>query len=150
MTLKLFDLFAGVGGFRLAAEKFFKNANINYEFSGYSEIDKYCNITYKSNFKVKDEFYIDDIKKITEKKEKKLPPFNILFAGFPCQSFSVMGNQKSLEDSRGSLFFDIVKILRNIQPEYFILENVRRILTIDNKKTINTIMDTISEIGYET
>ena len=72
MTLKLFDLFAGVGGFRLAAEKFFKDTKINYEFAGYSEIDKYCNITYKSNFNVKDEFYVDDIKKITEKREKKI------------------------------------------------------------------------------
>ena len=63
--LKIFDLFSGVGGFRLGAEKVFNKHKLDFEFSGWSEIDKYCQINYKSNFKTDNEFFIDDIKKIT-------------------------------------------------------------------------------------
>ena len=164
--IKIFDLFAGIGGFRLAAEKSFKKNSVQSKFIGWCELDKYCQITYKSNFHTHNEFFIDDIKKVTnhgkidcneknydDKKRSnfinsQLPKFDLLFAGFPCQSFSRMGNERSLNDSRGALFFDIAAILSTIKPRYFILENVYRILTIDNKKTIETIKKILDEIGY--
>jgi len=151
--IKTFDLFAGIGGFRFASDKTFKKYNINTKCVGWSEIDKYCQITYQSNFDAKEDFFIDDIKKISQLSnqniKKKLPKFDLLFAGFPCQSFSSMGNQKSLDDERGSLFHDIIKILKAIEPDYFILENVRRILTIDNKNTIKQIINELQNVGYK-
>ena len=166
--IKIFDLFAGVGGFRVGAEKVFKKNQLDFEFTGWSEIDKYCQVTYKANFNTNNEFFVDDIKKITSYNKidcninnftnknrsthikKHIPKFDLLFAGFPCQSFSKMGNQNSLNDERGALFFDIAAILHSIKPKYFILENVNRILTIDNKKTIMTIMNTLEKLGYKT
>ena len=163
---KIFDLFAGVGGFRLAAEQAFRKNKIRSEFVGWCELDKFCQITYKSNFQTQKEFFIDNIKKITSPRktdcnqknyagilrsrfiQNQLPNFDLLFAGFPCQSFSRMGNEKSFKDSRGALFFDIAAILSSIQPKYFILENVKRILSIDNKKTIKTITKILDSIGY--
>ena len=166
--IKIFDLFAGVGGFRLAAEMVFKKHDIDYKFVGWSEIDKYCQISYKANFKTENEFFVDDIKKITSSIsssecnernfsdrersvfiKKNIPGFNLLFAGFPCQSFSQMGNQQALFDDRGALFFDIAAIVNALKPNYFILENVSRILTIDNKKTIETIISALTSIGYQ-
>jgi len=164
--IKIFDLFAGIGGFRIAAEKVFKN-KINIKTAGWSEIDKYCQLSYNSNFTNNDNYFIDDIKKITSKnnnfcnstnyssiKKKKfikgnLPSFDLLFAGFPCQSFSSMGKQKGFEDERGALFFDIAAILHSIKPKYFILENVKRLLTIDNKKTFRTIISILQNENYD-
>ena len=166
--IRIFDLFAGVGGFRVAAEKIFRKSGIDFKFAGWSEIDKYCQITYSSNFDVSDEFFADDIKKITSIKNSNcgkinyknpdrirkinriMPKFDLLFAGFPCQSFSKMGSEASLRDSRGALFFDIAAILSSVRPNYIILENVNRILTIDNKQTIKTIISILNSIGYYT
>ena len=164
--IKIFDLFAGIGGFRIAAEKVFKN-KINIKTTGWSEIDKYCQLSYNSNFTNNDNYFIDDIKKITSKnnyfcnstnynsiKKKEfikgnLPSFDLLFAGFPCQSFSSMGKQKGFEDERGALFFDIAAILHSVKPKYFILENVKRLLTIDNKKTFKTIISILQNENYD-
>ena len=164
--IKIFDLFAGIGGFRIAAEKVFKN-KINIKTTGWSEIDKYCQLSYNSNFINNSNYFIDDIKKITSKnnnfcnstnynsiKKKEfikgnLPSFDLLFAGFPCQSFSSMGKQKGFEDERGALFFDIAAILHSIKPKYFILENVKRLLTIDNKKTFKTIISILQNENYD-
>ena len=165
--IKIFDLFAGIGGFRLATEKIFDKKKIKNETIGWSEIDKYCQKTYSLNFNVKNNFFVDDIKKITaddkffcnssnynsKKKslliKKKLPYFDLLFAGFPCQSFSSMGKQKGLDDERGALFFDIAAILHSIKPKYFILENVKRLLTIDNKTTFKKIISIIENENYD-
>jgi DNA (cytosine-5)-methyltransferase 1 len=164
--IKIFDLFAGIGGFRIAAEKVFNN-KINIKTAGWSEIDKYCQLSYNSNFINNGNYFIDDIKKITSKnnnfcnstnyssiKKKEfirdnLPSFDLLFAGFPCQSFSSMGKQKGFEDERGALFFDIAAILHSIKPKYFILENVKRLLTIDNKKTFKTIISILQNENYD-
>ena len=165
--IKIFDLFAGIGGFRHASEKIFKKNKINFETAGWSEIDKYCQKTYITNYNAKTNYFIDDIKKITapdknycnlknynsKKKsqyiKENLPKFDLLMAGFPCQSFSSMGKQKGLDDERGALFFDISSILHAIKPKYFLLENVKRLLTIDNKKTFNLIISTIQSEGYD-
>tara|TARA_B100000427_G_scaffold290525_1_gene266812 strand:+ start:182 stop:1222 length:1041 start_codon:yes stop_codon:yes gene_type:complete len=165
--IKIFDLFAGIGGFRFASENTFDKKKIKNETVGWSEIDKYCQKTYSLNFNVKNNFFVDDIKKITaddkffcnssnynsKKKslliKKKLPYFDLLFAGFPCQSFSSMGKQKGLDDERGALFFDIAAILHSIKPKYFILENVKRLLTIDNKTTFKKIISIIENENYD-
>lgn len=170
-TVRFFDLFAGIGGFREACRRFNaskKHKDIDFESAGWCEIDEMCQNTYNANFKNGEEFFADNIRNITllegEKAlnykncflpqrinavKKNLPGFDLLFAGFPCQSFSSMGNEKSLEDERGSLFFDIVAILKAVRPKYFILENVRRILTVDNKQTIDRIMKVITlDLGY--
>jgi len=165
--IKSFDLFAGIGGFRLAFDNVFKKSKISHKTVGWSEIDKYCKKTYSSNFDTSKDFFVDDIKKITafDKKycnknnynsknksqyiRKKLPKFDLMMAGFPCQSFSSMGQQKGLNDERGSLFFDIASILHSIKPKYFLLENVKRLLTIDNKKTFKTIITTLQNEGYD-
>lgn len=163
--MKVFDLFAGIGGFRYAYEDVFKKKN--YTTVGWSEIDRYCQKTYSANYNIKDSFFIDDIKKITspdndyctglnynsKKKilniKKKIKKFDILFAGFPCQSFSSMGNQKGINDERGLLFYDILAILNAIKPKYFILENVKRLLTIDSKKTFEMMVKSLNLTGYD-
>jgi len=165
--IKIFDLFAGIGGFRHATEKVFYKNNIKAKTIGWSEIDKYCQKTYSSSFDNSQEYFIDDVKKITspnnnytnlknynsEKKSKfiqqNLPKFDFLCAGFPCQSFSSMGKQKGLDDERGALFFDIAALLHAIRPKYFLLENVKRLLTIDNKKTFKLIISVLQSEGYD-
>ena len=165
--IKTFDLFAGIGGFRNGSETVFKKNKIKNLSVGWCEIDKYCQTTYASNYNVNNIFFIDDIKKITANdgnfcnlknynsiKKKKiiknnLCNFDLLFAGFPCQSFSTMGQQKGLADERGALFFDIAAILHSIKPKYFILENVKRLLTIDNKKTFKIIISILQNEGYD-
>ena len=120
--IKTFDLFAGIGGFRIASELAFKKNRIKNKSVGWSEIDKYCQLTYGSNFDINNKYFVDDIKKITAqknnfcnqtnynslKKKKFIKDnfnnFDLLFAGFPCQSFSSMGKQKGLADERGALF----------------------------------------------
>jgi len=167
LMLRSFDLFAGIGGFRIAFENVFKRNKIAFKTVGWSEIDKYCQKTYSSNFNTSEDFFVDDIKKITafDKKycnkinynskikshhiKKKLPKFDLLMAGFPCQSFSSMGKESGLKDERGALFFDIASILHSIKPKYFLLENVKRLLTIDNKKTFKTIITTLQNEGYD-
>ena len=165
--IKTFDLFAGIGGFRIASERIFKKNKIKNISVGWSEIDKYCQKTYSSNYNIDKNYFVDDIKQITapenifcnqsnynsiKKKnfiKNNFYNFDLLFAGFPCQSFSSMGKQKGLEDERGALFFDIAAILHSIKPKYFILENVKRLLTIDNKKTFKTIVSVLQKEGYD-
>lgn len=165
--IKCFDLFAGIGGFRFAAEKISEKNNIQFKTIGWSEIDKYCQKTYCSNFDIGDNYFIDDIKKITApnnefcnyqnynyiKKSKVIkkiiPKFDFLMAGFPCQSFSSMGQQKGFNDERGALFFDILALLNSIKPKYFLLENVKRLLTIDNRKTFSFIISSLQKEGYD-
>ena len=165
--IKTFDLFAGIGGFRIASDKVFEKNKIKNISVGWSEIDKYCQKTYSSNYNIDKTYFVDDIKQITARdnifcnqsnynsiKKKNFIKnnfcnFDLLFAGFPCQSFSSMGKQKGLEDERGALFFDIAAIIHSIKPKYFILENVKRLLTIDNKKTFKTIVSVLQKEGYD-
>lgn len=133
---KFIDLFAGLGGFRIAFEK----NNAECVFS--SEIDKYACETYFNNFK---EYPKGDITKI---ESKEIPNFDILCAGFPCQPFSIGGLRKGFEDSRGTLFFEVARILKEKQPSAFILENVKGIVSHDNKNTLKVIEEILDEIGY--
>lgn len=135
--LTFIDLFAGIGGFRLAAE-----ANkMECVFS--SEIDKDASIVYFNNF---GEHPAGDITKV---KANEIPDFDVLFAGFPCQPFSYAGEGLGFDDeTRGTLFFDIVRILKEKKPKMFLLENVKGLKSHDKGKTLEIILNQLENIGY--
>lgn len=132
-TFKFIDLFAGIGGFRIAMQ----NLGGKSVFS--SEWDKYSQITYKANF---GEVPFGDITK--EETKKHIPNgFDILCAGFPCQAFSIAGRRGGFEDTRGPLFFDVAEILRRHKPKAFFLENVKGFFSHDGGKTLETILNVL-------
>jgi len=127
------DLFAGVGGFRIALQ----SLGGKCVFS--SEIDKYAKKTYEHNF---GEVPFGDITKI---KEENVPEHNILCAGFPCQAFSIAGKRKGFEETRGTLFFDIARIIKEKQPNAFFLENVKGLRSHGKGETLKTILKVLRE-----
>lgn len=137
MSFTFIDLFCGMGGFRIAFEK----AGGKCVFS--SDIDKYAQETYCLNF---GEVPSGDITKISA---SDIPNHDILCAGFPCQPFSTAGKRLGFEDTRGTLFFEVARILKEKKPVAFILENVRGLANHDGGKTLNVILQTLDEIGYD-
>jgi DNA (cytosine-5)-methyltransferase 1 len=135
--LKFIDLFSGIGGFRLALESF----EAKCVFS--SDNDKGCQKVYHNNF---NEMPDGDIKTIDE---KKIPKHDILCAGFPCQPFSISGKRGGFEDARGTLFFDIARIVKNKRPKILILENVLFFSKHDKGKTLKTVQTIIEELNYD-
>lgn len=132
------DLFAGIGGFRMA----FQNLGGECVFS--SEWDEQAKKTYYANY---GEVPFGDITK--ESTKNKIPKgFDILCAGFPCQAFSLAGKRLGFEETRGTLFFDVAEILRRYQPKAFFLENVKGLVIHDKGKTFKTILNTLDEVGY--
>lgn len=107
-----------------------------------SDIDKYSQESYEANFGEKP---FGDITKVDE---KEIPDHDILFAGFPCQPFSIIGQMKGLNDTRGTLFFDIARILKEKQPNAFILENVKQLVGHDQGKTLKVIVQSFKDLGY--
>ena len=139
-NIKIIDLFAGIGGIRLGFERASKNT-IDCVFT--SEWNKYSAQTYLENF--------NDFKvygDITEINEKLIPDHDILLAGFPCQPFSQAGLKKGFSDTRGTLFFDIERILIHKKPQAFLLENVKQLKGHDKGRTLETIIAHLKEIGY--
>lgn len=136
-NLKFIDLFAGIGGFRIALEK----NGAKCVFS--SEWDKQAQITYKENF---GEIPEGDITKISE---SDIPKHNILCGGFPCQAFSISGKQKGFKDARGTLFFDIARIAKHHKPEVLFLENVKNLTKHYHGNTLKIILRILDEIGYD-
>jgi len=136
MSLTFIDLFAGIGGFRVALEK----AGATCVFS--SEIDKYALQVYKANFN--DEVHGD----VTKIKEKDIPAHDVLCAGFPCQSFSDFGKRKGFSDPRGTLFFDILRIAKHHNPKVLLLENVVGLVHHNGGDTFETIKNSLTDIGY--
>jgi DNA (cytosine-5)-methyltransferase 1 len=134
---KFIDLFAGIGGIRMGFEK----AGGKCVFT--SEWDKFAQITYEKNFHEKPE---GDITKINE---KDIPQFDILLAGFPCQPFSNAGLKKGFEDTRGTLFFDIARIIKHHKPKVVFLENVKGFKSHDKGNTFNVIKNTLEGFGYK-
>lgn len=135
--LKFIDLFAGIGGFRIALEFF----GLECVYS--SELDAHARHVYSANF---GETPGGDI---TVVNEKDIPPHNIICAGFPCQAFSVSGKQKGFNDTRGTLFFDIARIAKHHQPEILFLENVKHFERHDKGRTLEVILETLNNIGYD-
>ena len=137
MQLRFIDLFCGMGGFRIAFEK----QGGKCVFS--SDIDKYAQETYQMNF---GEIPAGDITKIDE---KDIPDHDVLCAGFPCQPFSTAGKRLGFDDTRGTLFFDVARILKEKQPKAFFLENVRGLTNHDGGKTLEVILSTLDQLGYQ-
>jgi len=176
--MKYLSLFSGIGGFELgiqqAYESNLKHALISEESKqeertqggvrptnlnstllhpgdrttplcvGYSEIDKYAIQTYQKHYP--EHYNYGDITKINA---NELPDFDLLVGGFPCQAFSIAGKRKGFEDTRGTLFFEIARILKAKQPRLFLLENVKGLLSHDNGNTFRTIVSTLNELGYD-
>lgn len=130
------DLFAGIGGFHLALT----SLGAKCQFA--SEWDKFASETYYKNFHLKP---AGDITKIDE---KDIPSHDILCAGFPCQAFSISGNQKGFDDVRGTLFFDIVRVANFHKPKVLFLENVKNLVRHDEGRTFQIIQKTLDELGY--
>jgi len=176
--LKYFSLFSGIGGFEIGINDAYEINNQQQSRSkkskskklsqgrewlskqsgshlcssngttphcvGYSEIDKYAIRVYESHFPNHKNY--GDITKI---KEKELPNFDLLVGGFPCQSFSIAGKRGGFADTRGTLFFDIARILREKKPRLCLLENVKGLLSHDGGRTFRTIISTLDELGYD-
>lgn len=136
--MKFLELCAGIGGFRVALE------NLGCECVGYSEIDKYAIKLYSAWYN--DECNFGDITKI---EAEKLPDFDILVGGFPCQAFSVAGKRGGFNDTRGTIFFDFARILKAKKPKFAIFENVKGLLNHDGGKTYETMLRTLNEIRYD-
>ena len=139
------DLFAGIGGFHLAASK------LGGQCVFASEFDENARKTYETNFfkHNKDLFYSGNFAgDITKVDEKDIPNFDFLFAGFPCQPFSKGGYRKGFEDTRGTLFFEVARIIKYHNPNYILLENVQNLVTHDDGRTFETICNTLDELGY--
>ncbi len=134
--LKFIDLFAGIGGIRLGFQDFFGECVFS------SEWDKYAQMTYEANFGHK------PAGDITQINEKDIPNFDILLAGFPCQAFSNAGLKKGFEDTRGTLFFEIIRIAKYHKPRIIFLENVKALKTHDKGKTYQVILNTLQDLGY--
>ncbi len=134
---KFIDLFAGIGGFHQAMEQ------LGGECVFASEIDKYAIKTYYKNYGINSDCNIRDVK------EEDIPEHDVLCAGFPCQTFSKAGKQLGFKDeTKGTLFFEIERILKHHKTKYIILENVRNLVSHDNGNTWNTIYQHLKDIGY--
>ena len=132
------DLFAGIGGIRIP----FEDLGGKCVFT--SEWDKYSQITYEANFGEKPHG------DITQIDEKEIPKHNLLLAGFPCQAFSQAGLKKGFQDTRGTMFFEIARILDHHKPNAFLLENVKGLRGHDKGNTFKIIVGTLNELGYQT
>ncbi|MCF7709996.1 MAG: DNA (cytosine-5-)-methyltransferase [Opitutales bacterium] len=161
-TLNAFDMFSGVGGFRIGAELFGKKHSVKFKWIGRAEIEPHADRTYKTYFAEDGTTNWGDIQNLTgpldgdesketKKTEELLPtPVDILFAGFPCQPFSTMGARLGLKDARGTLFFAIATFLEAKKPRYFVLENVRGLMSDANGNTLKMIRKILKELGYQT
>ena len=140
--IKFVDLFCGIGGFRQAMEDAcFENELIpDCVFS--SDIDTFCQDSYEANFGHR------PVGDITTVDEKDIPDHDILFAGFPCQPFSIIGQMQGFNDIRGTLFFDIARILKYRRPKSFVLENVKQLVGHNKGKTLKVIIKTLEDLGY--
>ena len=136
--MKYFSMFSGIGGFELGI----KNRG---DCIGYSEIDKASIRTYEKNFGKEVKNYGD----ATEINPETIPDFDLLVGGFPCQAFSIAGARRGFEDTRGTLFFEIARIIKRKLPKMFLLENVKGLLNHNGGNTFTTILQTIDELGYD-
>ncbi len=160
--MKYFSMFSGIGGFELGIQRAFdmqpkdeqlqveqnlgsNNSNVLQRTTsciGYSEIDRYAIQTYERHYEHTNYGSATDIV------ATNLPDFDLLVGGFPCQSFSVAGKRAGFNDTRGTLFFDIARILKEKRPRHLVLENVKGLLSHDSGKTFQTILGVLADLGY--
>lgn len=136
--LTAFDLFSGGGGFRQGAQR------AGMKTIAHCEINKWAEKFYSQAFDVSNEEYYNDATKIIS---SELPNFDVLLASFPCQAFSIAGKRRGFEDARGTMFFEVARILRDKKPKYFILENVKGLLSHGGGSTFAAILQILSDIG---
>lgn len=137
--MKIVSLFSGIGGFEVGIN----NSNLKGTVVFSSEIDNHATSSYLSNFKHNN--LQGDITKIPE---TDVPDHHFLVGGFPCQAFSIAGKQEGFKDTRGTLFFDVARILKEKQPKYILLENVKNLVSHDNGNTFKVMISTLNELGY--
>ncbi len=137
--MKFLDFFSGIGGFRLGMEQ------AEHTCVGHIEIDKYANKSYEAMHNPKEEFHATDIRDV---QPGDLPQADCYCFGFPCQTFSVAGKRGGLEDTRGTLFFEVMRLARIRKPKYLFAENVTGLLSHDGGKTFGTILNALGELGY--
>ena len=141
MSIRFFDMFAGIGGFRSGLESVG-----GFECVGHCEIDKYANQAYNAIYEPKKgEKYFEDARTI---QPKDLPDFDLICAGFPCQAFSVAGQRLGFNDIRGTLVFEVARLVAERRPAFLLLENVPGLLSHDQGRTLNTIFSVFVEMGY--
>lgn len=142
--VKIIDLFAGIGGFHLAFSRLGAKCVLA------SEIDEFARKTYEINFKshnpeLFDHHFVGDIRNLAA---SDVPEYDILCGGFPCQPFSGSGKQLGFADTRGTLFFEIARLLQENQPRAFFLENVKNLVSHDKGNTFKVIVSVLEELGY--
>lgn len=153
--MKHVELFSGIGGFRQALNLIQKDFNIPFNCIAFSEIEKNAIKTYKANYDTTDEIEIGDIVTFnSDENNIHNLHFDLLTGGFPCQPFSMMGEQLGFSDTRGTMFFEIEKILRvkkkqGEQIPFVLLENVKNLYTHDKGKTFKTIKEHLENLGYK-
>lgn len=140
--MKFLDLFAGIGGFRLSMEA------AGHECIGFCEIDKFARASYKAIHDTKGEIELHDITAVTDEFIRGIGSVDIICGGFPCQAFSIAGNRRGFDDTRGTLFFDIARFASLLRPRYLFLENVKGLLNHEGGTTFETILNTLDELGY--
>ncbi|CJA68363.1 putative DNA methylase [Streptococcus pneumoniae] len=142
--MRFIDLFSGIGGFRLGME------SVGHECIGFCEIDKFARESYKSIFQTEGEIEFHDIRDVSDDEFKKLRgKVDVICGGFPCQAFSIAGRRLGFEDTRGTLFFEIARAAKQIQPRFLFLENVKGLLNHDKGRTFTTILTTLDELGFD-
>lgn len=139
--MRYFDTFTGIGGFTLGINQAYKEAPLCV---GFSEIDKYAISVYQSHYPTHRNY--GDITTIAA---ETLPDFDLLVGGFPCQSFSIAGKRRGFDDTRGTMFFELARILRAKQPRLCLFENVKGLLSHDQGDTFKIIISTLDELGYD-
>lgn len=137
MKLRLGSMFAGIGGI----DKGFELNNVDLVWA--NEVDINASKTYERNFK--HALFIDDVRNLDASKLEKV---DILTAGFPCQSFSIAGHRRGLDDERGKLFFETIRFAKELKPKYILLENVKNLCSHNNGKTFTIMIKKLEEIGY--
>lgn len=135
-------MFAGIGGFRFAMEQ------AGHECVGFCEIDKFARASYKAIHDTKGEIELHDVTQVTEEEIRNIGRVDVICGGFPCQAFSIAGNRRGFEDTRGTLFFEVARFASILKPKYLFLENVKGLLNHDNGNTFEVIISTLDELGY--
>src|SRR3989338_5840460 len=138
-NLKFIDFCAGIGAGRLGLE------NAGFKCAGFSEIDKYAEFTYRTFFGKEEKNY-GNLMRINP---DDLPDFDLMIAGFPCQAFSVMGQRRGMSDQRGQVIFGLIKIIKEKNLKYFILENVKGLVNHDGGRTLKIILEELNKVGYK-
>jgi len=141
--IRYFSMFSGIGGFECGIEQAAWELGLTTECVGYSEVDKAAIKTYEEHFNH------DNYGDATLIDAPTVPDHDLLVAGFPCPSFSIAGKQLGFSDARGTLIFDVIRILETKQPRFFILENVKGLVSHDGGQTLRTILRLIDGVGYD-